>query len=202
MAEHKLVIITLSSKLSITISMKKITTLACVFFMLAPAACSDERTRQLNRVSKDVIEAARNSKQTAKDGIEKVRNMEMPGVPEVPSKEDLVEVSDAFVDKVSTATAEKVAERLKSDLDKKTKGIEESYSGAKRSVQQTKDSTRAKIRWIKRRTPRSEKEANQIVYHYGKDWGQQFQAWLDSIAKQGSFRVDKRRERLKGRQKK
>lgn len=171
--------------------MSKSIVLALISLIFLQSACSDERTRDLNRVSRSVITAAKNSKETAKNGYEGLKNLEMPEL-EMPTTEDVSGASDAFVEKLSTATAEKVAEKMSAELNSNTKEAKEAYHSATRAIRSTKDSARSKIRWVARHTPRSEREANQLVYSYGEEWMKEFRTWLDAAAKSNALRVDRR----------
>lgn len=156
---------------------------------LALCACSDERTGQLNRVSKQVIQAASNGEKTAKDGYESLANFEMP---DMPNREDISNASDTLVEEISTATAEKVAGRISEDIKEKADSVEEAYSDTARAVRGTKEAVKRNVRWVARKTPRSEQEANKLVYYYGKEWIDEFRARLNSVARSGALRSDKR----------
>lgn len=161
--------------------------------VLMSVACSDERTRELNRGSKRLIDGAKNSKRTLNEKIANLKNAELPEAPSLPTKEGMKETGEAVVDSISTATAEKVTEKMSKNLDAKVDSAERLYGDTSRSVERTGESARSTIRWIARKTPRSQREANQLTYSVGRKWMLEFRAYLDSIAKRGAFRVDRRR---------
>lgn len=156
--------------------------------------CSDDRTRQLNRVSKQIIEGAKNSKETLSEGYRSLKEVELPDASSIPTIEDVSATSEQLVENASTAAAEKAVEKVQGEFSEKVDTAAEAVGDVKQVARQGSETARAKVRWVARRTPRSEREAQKLVQSVGQDWTLEFREWMKSLSGRGGLFEQRNRE--------